>query len=349
MAEPVGPLRPASPSTCGRVVEFDFDSAILAACNPLGDPPRRSVAVYLPHAYEHDRSRHFPVLWSLAAYTSSGPAQWAWRIHGENLPARLDRLIADGRMAPVIVVMPDSYTSLGGNQFVDSPAIGRYASWLIEELVPEVDRRFRTVAEASGRGVFGKSSGGFGALHLAANYPGVFSAVASHAGDCGFDRVYVRDFVSCCDELALHQGDPDRLVRAFWRARKPGHGAFHALMVLCLAASYSPDPDRALGLRLPFDIETARILPEVWSRWLEFDPVEYRQPQLAALAELRALWVDAGSRDQYFIQFGSRELHRRLDAAGVGHHHEEFDGNHSGMDWRFDQSLPWLLERMKQD
>ena len=349
MSESDWALRPASPEARGRVVEFELESPLLAAVNPLGDPTLRKLAVYLPPCYERDSSRHFPVLWSLAAYTSSGPAQWAWRNHGENLPARLDRLIETELMPPAVVVMPDSYTSLGGNQFVDTPAMGLYARQLVEELVPAVDRRFRTIAEPAGRAVFGKSSGGFGALHLAANCPGVFAALASHAGDCGFDRVYLRDFAVCCDELALHEGDLRRFVQGFWRSRKPSRRAFQTLMVLCLAASYSPAPDAPLGLKLPFDLETAQLDAAVWARWLTFDPLKYDGARLEALADLSGLWIDAGNRDQYFIHYGTRQLHRHLEAAGVRHHHEEFDGSHSGMDWRFDHSLPWLLACLKQD
>lgn len=344
-----GPLRPRRPESRGTVESFEFESSLLAQHNPLGDATRRTVLVYLPSHYRRDSLRHFPVLWSLPAYTSSGPAQVAWRNHGENLPQRLDRLIASGAMPPAIVVMPDSYTSLGGNQFVDSPALGLYARHIVDELVPEVDRRFRTIAGPEGRGVFGKSSGGFGGLHLAVRCPGVFGGVASHAGDCGFDRVYQRDFVGCCDELAAWDGDCEAFVSGFWRTRKPSGRAFHALMVLCLAASYSPAPGRPLNLELPFDPRTARLDEAVWQRWLAFDPVHYGPEALDALDQLRALWVDAGNRDQYFIHFGTREFAARLSAAGVDHHHIEFDGNHSGMDWRLDHSLPWLLERLQTD
>ncbi|GAB4176828.1 MAG: alpha/beta hydrolase-fold protein [Wenzhouxiangellaceae bacterium] len=343
------PLRPLPPDQCGELATFEIESAVLAACNPLGDPVCRLVGVYLPRAYFTDRQRHFPVLLNLPAYTSSGPAQWGWRNHGENLVARLDRLMATGAMPPAIVVMPDTYTALGGNQFVDSPALGDYPGFLLDELIPELDRRFRTLAQPDSRGVFGKSSGGFGALHLAVTRPGCFAAVASHAGDCAFDRVYIRDFPDCCNELAAHDGDLEAFVRAFWRERRPSGRAFHALMVLCLAASYSPEAGLPLGLRLPFDLHTARLNPEVWARWLAFDPVEYDGARHDTLRRLRGLWIDAGNRDQYFIQFGTRELHRRLQAAGVQHHYEEFDGDHSGMDWRFDHSLPWLLSRLVID
>lgn len=341
------PLRPAGPALTGRLESFEHRSDRLAD-NRLGDPAVRPVPVYLPPGYD-ESDRHYPVLWSLAAYTSSGPAQLAWRNHGENLPARLDRLIESGELPPVICVMPDSYTSLGGNQFVDSPAIGDYAAWLVDELVPAVDARYRTIAESAGRAAFGKSSGGFGALHIARTRPGVFGGVASHAGDAGFDRVYLRDFTGACDELARFDGDLEAFVRGFWRARRPSGRAFHTLMVLCLAASYSPAPGQPLDLQLPFDLRTARLDEAVWARWQAFDPVHWCGASLDALSGLDALWIDVGWRDQYFIHYGTREFHQRLTAAGVGHHFEEFDGTHSGMDWRFDLSLPWLVERLKQD
>jgi len=341
-------LRPAGPTERGRVESFEFGSAVLDRSNPLGDPVARRVWVWLPPGYDGPDDRVYPVLWSLSAYTSSGPAQVAWKNHGENLPQRLDRLVASGAMPPAIVVMPDTYTALGGNQFVDTPAMGAYATYLVEELIPEVDRRYRTVAEAGGRAAFGKSSGGFGALHLATRHPGVFGAVASHAGDCGFDRVYVRDFPVCCDELAAWDRDLEAFVAGFWRSHRPGARAFQTLMILCLAASYSPAPGEPLNLELPFDLVTARLDEAVWARWAAFDPVGFGEAEHAALAALDGLWLDAGSRDQYFIHYGTRELSGRLAGAGVDHHHEEFDGTHSGLDWRLDHSLPWLLGRLSR-
>ena len=315
--------------------------------NPLGDPARREHPVYLPPGYCDSEQRRYPVLWSLAAYTNAGPGQVAWRNQGETLPQRLDRLIGTGKMPPVIVVFPDCYTALGGNQYVNSAAMGAYADYLIEELIPAVDTRFQTIAEPAARAAFGKSSGGFGALHFAMAHPGHFAAVASHAGDCGFDRVYVRDFPLACDVLARHDGDIEAFVRGFWRDRRPGGAAFHTLMTLCLAASYSPDETQPLGLRLPFDLSTCRMDPETWQRWLSFDPLERAPAALDALNGLGGLWIDVGSRDQYFIHYGTRELSQLLTSAGVSHEFEEFDGTHSGIDWRYDHSLPWMVARLK--
>lgn len=342
------PLRPGPAESAGRVTFLEHHSKLLAG-NPLDDPTRRRHPVYLPAGYDTQEDRHYPVLWCLAAYTNAGPGQVNWRNHGENLPQRLDRLIANGDMPPVIVVFPDCYTSLGGNQYVNSPAIGPYADYLIDELIPAVDRAFRTIPAPAARAVFGKSSGGFGALHLSLSHPGHWKAAASHAGDAGFDRVYLRDFPLAASVLAGFDGNHEAFVRAFWRDKRPSGSHFHTLMTLCLAASYSPEPDAPLGLRLPFDLETCQLDEAVWRRWLAFDPARRVAGEAEALAELSGLWIDAGNRDQYFIQFGTRQMHRALSDAGISHHFEEFDGTHSGIDWRYDHSLPWLVQRLKVD
>ncbi|MEN1727826.1 MAG: alpha/beta hydrolase-fold protein [Pseudomonadota bacterium] len=339
-------LRPIPTSQQGQLVWMYHDSNVLQG-NALDDPSSRSHPVYLPHGYDDDPQRRYPVLWCLAAYTSAGPAQVGWRNQGENLPARLDRLIASEQMAPAIVVFPDCYTSLGGNQYVNSPAIGAYADYLIGELIPSVDQRYRTLAGPEHRGIFGKSSGGFGALHLAMSHPGHFSVVASHAGDCGFDRVYLRDFAPTAGVLARFDGDMEAFVLSFWKAKKPGGPDFHALMVLCLAASYSPRADLPLGLELPFDLRTCRIDQDVWQRWLAYDPLRRVEKDHALLNALNGLWIDVGRRDQYFIQYGTREFADRLAHWGVEHEYQEFDGTHSGIDWRLDRSLPWMMDRLK--
>ncbi len=342
------PLRPQSDWPSGNLVMLAHQSGILDG-NPLGDPTLRQHPVYLPPGYDAESQRRYPVLWSLAAYTNSGLGQVAWRNQGETLPQRIDRLIGTGKMPPAVVVFPDCYTALGGNQYVNSPALGNYADYLVHELIPEVDASFRTIPKPEARGVFGKSSGGFGGLHLAMAHPGHFGVVASHAGDCGFDRVYQRDFPVACDVLARHEGNVEAFVQTFWRDRRPGGAAFHTLMTLCLAASYSPDPSQPLGLKLPFDLRTCRLDPEVWERWLAFDPLRRAPRSLDALNALSGLWLDVGRRDQYFIHYGTRELHDLLRGAGVSHHFEEFDGTHSGIDWRYDHALPWLAARLKVD
>ena len=77
-----------------------------------------------------------------------------------NFPELLDELFAAGETPPCLVVFVDCWTSYGGSQFIDSPGTGRYHTYLCEEVVPGVDRRYRTLPAAGSRGIAGKSSGG---------------------------------------------------------------------------------------------------------------------------------------------------------------------------------------------
>ena len=81
------------------------------------------------------------------------------------------------------MVFVDAWTSLGGSQFVDSAATGRYHTYLCEDVVGFVDANFRTLDDAGHRGVQGKSSGGFGAMITAMLRPDLFGGFATHAGD----------------------------------------------------------------------------------------------------------------------------------------------------------------------
>ena len=134
----------------GRVERVVHSSTCLVG-NPLGDSPDREIAVYLHAGYDEGAER-FPVLFDLAGYTGSGLKRVAWSAFTENVPERLDRLIGTGVMPPAIVVFPDCFTALGGNQYIDSSAIGPWATYLTTELVPWIDATFRTLAGREHRG-----------------------------------------------------------------------------------------------------------------------------------------------------------------------------------------------------
>ena len=113
-----------------------------------------------------------------------------------------------------------------------------------------------------------------------------------------------------------------------------------------MAASYDPGDSPATAIQLPFDIHTCELDNLRWSQWLRHDPLNLVDAYARQLAELRLLYIDVGSRDQYNIQYGTRALIKRLEKLAVGHHYEEFDGTHSGMDWRLDISLPMLAKAL---
>jgi enterochelin esterase-like enzyme len=329
----------------GSIVRIEHRSRVLLD-NIWGDPELRELAVYLPHDYQ-ESGEPFVALWDLAAYTNSGLGHLNWRNQGENLIERLDRLVAEKRFPSPVVVIPDCYTSLGGNQYVNSPSVGRYADYLVEELVPFVADRFNVVDGRDGRGLFGKSSGGYGALYHAIHYPETWGAVASHAADAGFDLVYRPEFPTVCRVLEGVGGDIEAFIRSFWRKNRPNGGDYSTMMILAMAASYDADPDALDKVRLPFDLRTCELIPERWQQWLSFDPVNMVKTGSQALKSLHGLYIDVGIHDQYNILYGSRRLVDQCDRLGIDYRYEEFDGTHSAIDWRLDYSIPFLVDALK--
>src|SRR5262249_26206037 len=147
----------------GRVVMQQVESQVLRG-NAAGDSPARTVPVYLPPSYDAEPSRRFPVAFVLSGFTGRGRALLNDSAWSPPLDQRMDRLIARGECGEMILVLPDCFTRYGGSQYINSSATGRYEDHLVAELVPFVDRTYRTLAAAEHRGVIGKSSGGYGAL-----------------------------------------------------------------------------------------------------------------------------------------------------------------------------------------
>src|SRR5947207_8039379 len=190
----------------GTFVVLEHTSKVLKG-NPLRDPHVRKLGVWLPPQYHGSTSR-FPVLFDLVGFTGSGLAHANWKPFGDNVPERAARLIHEGKMGPAIFVFPDCFTALGGNQYVNSSAIGNYADYLTREIIPFVDREFRTAASREHRGCFGKSSGGYGAIVHGMKYPKTWGAIADHSGDSYFEFVYGHDWPNTLNELAKYRPVP---------------------------------------------------------------------------------------------------------------------------------------------
>lgn len=321
----------------GRVQRLEIESRVLKS-NMLGDPTLREVDVYVP---PNTDGAGLPLLIDLVGFTAGGPAHTNWKNFGENLPERLDRLIASGAMAPCVVALPDCFTRLGGNQYINSIVVGRWDDFLLTELVPFLESQFRCGGPGK-RGVFGKSSGGYGAMVHALLHPDFWSAAAVHSGDMGFELLFLPDFPRILRALAKHGGSVERWITEFETAQKVKDDDIHILMDLAMAAEYDPDPKAFLGIRLPIDSRTCELIPERWSNWLKWDPLTLVETHGPKLQNLKALFIDCGDVDQFNLVYGARRMHDRLTALGIKHTYEEFPDNHSSIDYRMDLSLPVL-------
>jgi S-formylglutathione hydrolase FrmB len=332
----------------GRL-DLEWMEAPALAGNPLGDPARRPLYLYRPPGHRPG----LPAVYFLHGFTGSAHSWVGFQPFGVTVPERLDALVAGGRIPPVVGVFVDGWTALGGSQWVNSPAIGRYGDYLAHDVPAFVERRAGTLAAPAARAVIGKSSGGYGALAMGRLHPEVFGHVGSHAGDAGFEYCYLPDFPKAAGPLL--GTDPARWLEDLRRrARETKMRAEdHAtLNVLAMAAAYSPFPDPAsappgsAGLELPFEPGTARLRPEVWARWLAHDPVRFVPAEIGSFRRLGSVYLDCGTRDEFNLRWGARMVAEALRAGGVEVVHEEFEDGHRDINYRYDRSLSFVVPRL---
>lgn len=342
-------MLPWSGALAGRLDELTIDSQLLRG-NVLGDPPTRPLWVYTPPGYDAD-DRRYPSVYVIMGYT--GHVQmWAnrtpWR---QPFPETADAAISSGQALPCVLVFVDAWTAYGGSQYVDSPGTGRYHSYLCDEVVPFVDARYRTIAAPASRAIAGKSSGGFGAMITPMLRPDLFSHLATHAGDTLYELCYVPEFGQAARALRAYDYD----IFAWWeqfqtRPAFTDSADIPLVTALGCSACFSAKADGTPVL--PFDPRSAQLIPDVWQRWLDWDPVRMVDPYAEALRSVQSFWIDAGTRDEYSLDLGATAFRAGLERIGVADDRvffELFDATHAAIDYRYPLSLAWLSHRLVRD
>jgi S-formylglutathione hydrolase FrmB len=328
----------------GTVVRERIESRVLEGNLP-GDPHVRDLHIYLPPGYDKGNER-YPVAWCLSGFTGRGRMLLNDSPWSPGIADRMDALLADGRAKPMILALPDCFTALGGSQYLNSPAVGRYEDHLIEELVPLVDSRYRTLAAPEHRGVIGKSSGGYGALMQGMRHPEVFGALVCHSGDLLFEYCYKRDFGPALRAIQKGGGMAAWLAK-FRASPQKRHADIAALNIVAMAAAYSPNVGAPPAFcDLPFNLETGAIDENVWKRWLQWDPLYLVDRYVGALKSLRLLFLDCGREDEFYLELGARCFVKRLRELGIPHEYEEFEDGHMNIPYRMDVSLPKLSQAL---
>lgn len=308
------------------------------AGNPLGDATLRPQLVYLPPGYSSRPSHTWPVVYALHGATVDATS-WLHAPSDTVGPIELIDAAQVHGAHQAIVVFPDAWTSVGGSQYLDSAATGRYQTYLYDDVIPAIESAYRCRTGPSSRGVIGHSSGGFGAWHLAVTRPGVFSSLAMIAADALFEGValttvgpavrrlrqaHQRSFAQMWEnrrhaDSANHQADQTQPARPWWQSPElsaPRDDDAACLDQYMLAACYAEEgrtePD------LLFDPVTGQIRRDIWERWLQFDPVRNTPANRDALRALEGIHLAAGGADPFLADNGAVALAAALHRAGVG-------------------------------
>ena len=340
-------MEPWSREKVGRFDPLEIESSVLRD-NPLGDPHVRPLWVYVPPGSDAEPDRRFPSIYLIQGMTGQVDMWWNRTASRPTPPERIDRPFAEEDCPPALVVLADCWTSYGGAQFIDSPGTGRYCEYLCDEVVSFVDARYRTFAEPAHRGLTGKSSGGYGAMVVPMLRPDVFGGLATHAGDAVFEHCYLREFP---DTLRALRNEYEGSYEKFWEEfrSRPGftkQSDYPLVNTYAMAACYSANEDGSVDL--PFDPDSGLLRGDVWQRWLAWDPVRMAPRHAEALRSMRAIYIDAGTRDEFFLDLGAEAFRRELEELGITDvFFELFDAGHGAIEYRYPLAIRYLAERLQ--
>ncbi|MBB5253342.1 alpha/beta hydrolase-fold protein [Sulfurisphaera ohwakuensis] len=318
------------------IKSFTIESNILKD-NPLKDPSVRKL-----YSIEVGDVTQAPIVIYLSGFFSSSITLLNYDPLSESINEKLERLHKEGKVKNLIFILPDLFTKLGGNQYINSSAVGMYEDFIIKELIPYLFDVYgkRDVI------LMGKSSGGYGSIVLAMKYPEVISGLIDHSGDSYFEYVYLPYFPHAIRHIR-REGSLNKWLEKYWsKENKKDKDDLNTLNIIAMAAFYSPEGTEIV---LPFDLDTGEIIEDVWKKWLEKDPVRLVEKYADNLKKLRLIYLDVGNKDEFRLNFGMRILHKKMLRYNVKHEFEEYEGGHFNTSYRYDISISLISKVFNGD
>lgn len=289
--------------------------------NLLGDPDKRAVSVYLPPQYSTDPGRRFPVIYLLHGFGADHRAFIRGAYQDLNVRVSMDSLINAGNVQPMIVVTPNARNRFDGSFYANSPTTGQWEDFVAKDLVRHIDRRYRTLAKPSSRGVAGHSMGGYGALTVGMRNPGTFFAVYA-LSPCCLGEQHV-------DLTAPGNENRWKRVIAVTDTSQIKAAGFHENLLMALTAVYSPAPARApLFIDYPFADSGGTLVPDSGALRAWRPPLTQLERYRQNLSQLK-IGLDAGDSDGLRdIPVNARAVDEKLTELGVEHFFEIYAGDH---------------------
>jgi hypothetical protein len=275
-------------------------------------------AVALPASYYDEPLRTYPVVYVIPGFGGS---------NRDGLRYATMAPSAAEDETEFIRVYLSGRCKWGHHVYADSATNGPRGETLVREMIPLIDREFRTVAESTARFVMGHSSGGWSSLWLQVTYPETFGGVWSSSPD----PVDLRDF----QQINLYADPPQNMYRDTRGERRPiarrgkapvvwfdsftkmddviGRGG----QLRSFEAVFSPLDEDGLPMRL-WNRETGEINPAVAKAWEKYDIGLVLKRDWQRLGPLLAgkLHITMGTLDTFYLEGATRLLSERLQRLG---------------------------------
>ncbi len=342
------------------ILQFYF--AVSTACSPEHGPRTARIQIHapglagsvipnagmqpalvlLPPSYDAGMER-YPVIYYLPGFTTDVGEYIDGSFDGFDFARTLQRSFAAGLVRPCIVVIVNGQNVLGGSFYVDSPITGRWETYVVRDVVAQVESRYRTLARPEARGVAGESMGGFGALHLAMRHPDLFGAVFALSpglfDSLGFEThwmlspPYAQAWWMTVDRMrAWPAGDaPARLAELSASLQASERFGYRRNFMLAYGAAFAPAPEAGPPwVAYPIG-RTGRVDAADLERFrCGYGALEDKVCSHAdALRRLRGIGIDVGRNDALaWSSRGARHFADLLHQAGAEVQITEHDGGH---------------------
>ena len=310
--------------------------------NLIGEDGSKVMIVYLPPSYEFTEKR-YPVIYVLHGFNGTSKSLT------RKMKTAMDRMILSEEIQEAIAVFVDGSNRFGGSQYLSSPTIGDYETYIRRDLVNFIDRQYRTIPHRDSRGITGFSMGAYGAMHLSLKYPEVFGVVVAQASTYNFDDDLVKSFtekggvvITLMEPLKQKSGDE------FWNAlnelansdtlRKVSLPFRNGLAYLAAVASNPDKPPCYLDLpyRLKAGFPPWERDEAVWERIVENDIIHELDRYLNRLAQnsqrpvrLNGIKLVHGTGDQIALLRQAQALDQKLTELGIDHEFVTHGGGHT--------------------
>ena len=327
--------------------------------NFVGNTFTRKLQIYTPPGYKKNGPQQYPVVYLLHGFPFSEKAfidikiwddwitPYLWTQEYPDFPEEgfrlwIDKLIADGIIEPMIIVMPNAETEPYGFSFYTNSILnGNFEDFIVNDLVNYMDKNYNTIPDASGRAVIGHSQGGYAAFKIGLLHPDVFSTIASHSGLLFVDALFTMGPV-------LEQENPDGFTG-------PDPRKFFTSAGYAMSAAWSPNlnnPPYFVDLPFVFNNEGHIVLvPEVVNLWHQNDVYSLLEELYLDnfdFNSLKGIYLDVGLLDEIGTQQAHVPVINRLNEYTIDHTFETYQGgHHTHMFARLATSLAFCSSSMK--
>lgn len=319
-----------------QIETLKVESAILKA-NPLKDPFVRFNPVLVPQT-----QGPWPVVIVLSGLFGNGSSHLNFKFNEPNSVSVIDAAVARGEAPEALYVFIDAMTSWAGSQFINSAATGLYEDYIMQEVIPALKKTYPVSNKASEWCVTGGSSGGYGALHLGSKYPEVFGLIGAIAPDSFFEASLLPEMYQALPVWEKYKESGLKALEELRNGKLMKHRNGHTLAnAFAMAACYCPRGTEG-DFILPLDTYTAEKKADVWNRYLQHDPLYFLAERVSGLKKLSGIHLDVGTKDNFHLQYGARQISLLLKKHGIPHEHVEFDGTHWDIGERRIEVWKWL-------